>query len=80
VFPQRAIFCNGLQRVFPQPVKPALYFEAFAAPFGYAQSRVSVLPQKRKNCKLNKTKPNRGMPVSSLAGRQRRWGTNSLTR
>src|ERR1035437_5098474 len=48
VFPRTGIFCNGLQRVFPQPVKPALYFEAFAAPFGYAQSRVSVVPQKRK--------------------------------
>src|ERR1035437_3630940 len=44
VLPRRAIFCNGLQRVFPQPLNPAPYFEAFTAPFGCGPGRLEVVP------------------------------------
>ena len=44
VLPRGAIFCNGLRRVFPQPLNPAPYSEAFTAPFGCGQGRLEVVP------------------------------------
>ena len=78
VRPRRAISCNGLRRVFPQPLNPAPYSEVSAAPFGCGQGRLEVVPRKKQKCKFNKTKTNGRTPVSSFAGRQRRWGTNLL--
>ena len=63
VRPRRAIFCNGLQRVFPQPLEPAPYFEAFTVPFGCSQGRLEFVPKTETKLKTQHKELKRRTPV-----------------